>query len=36
MRFQRVPVQMADKIPESSGVDSHKPSKIVQAFGDNA
>ena len=28
-------MQMADKIPESSGVDSHKPSKIVQAVGGN-
>ena len=28
MRFRRVPVQMADEVPESFGEDSQKPSKI--------
>ena len=35
MRFQRVVVQMVDEVPESSGADSQKLSKIFQAVGDN-
>ena len=28
-------MQMADEVPEGSGADSQKISKIVQAVGDN-
>ena len=28
-------MQIADKVPEGSGADGQKPSKIFQAVGDN-